>query len=139
MSVRLTCKQYKYAAYLPHFTPGLQPPLEEFTHHDVGLRADPLKASLLGASDSTFKEITPAIGTEVRGLQLHTLNSAQRDELALLTAERGVVVFRDQDFVDIGPEKQREFGEHFGKLHVHQIGSHVKGYPELLPVYRDAQ
>ncbi|KAL2276382.1 hypothetical protein FJTKL_00973 [Diaporthe vaccinii] len=41
------------------------------------------------------------------------------NELALLIAERGVVVFRDQDFKDIGPEKQKEFGQYFGRLHVH--------------------
>ena len=43
----------------------------------------------------------------------------QKDELALLIAERGVVVFRGQDFKDIGIEKQKEFGSYFGKLHVH--------------------
>lgn len=38
------------------------------------------------------------------------MTDAQKNELALLIAERGVVVFRDQDFKDIGPEKQKEFG-----------------------------
>ena len=115
----------------------MQPPLEEFQHDDAGLRADPAKVSLLSAPGAEFQEITPAIGTEIRGLQLSALDSKQRDELALLAAERGVVVFRGQDFVDIGLEKQRDFGAHFGKLHVHQHGGHVKDYPELLPVYRD--
>ncbi|KAL1854202.1 hypothetical protein Plec18170_004966 [Paecilomyces lecythidis] len=130
-------EEYKYAAYLPHYTPGLQPPLEEFDHHDVGLRADPEKRSLLKASGVIVKEVTPAIGTEIHGLQLSTLTSDQKDDLALLAAERGVVIFRDQDFADIGPERQREFGAHFGKLHVHQMGGQIKDYPELLPVYRD--
>lgn len=89
------------------------------------------------APGSSFAEITPAIGTEVHGLQLSALDSKQRDELALLVAERGVVVFRGQDFADIGFDKQVEFGAHFGKLHVHQHGGHVKNHPELLPVYRD--
>ncbi|ETS86244.1 hypothetical protein PFICI_00072 [Pestalotiopsis fici W106-1] len=129
--------EYKYSSYLPHYTPGKQEPLEEFVHHDVGLRADPEKKALLTAPGSSFEEITPAIGTEVRGLQLSALTSQQRDELALLAAERGVVVFKDQDFADIGPDRQREFGEHFGPLHIHQHGGQIKGYPELLPVYRD--
>ncbi|EXJ77141.1 hypothetical protein A1O3_10299 [Capronia epimyces CBS 606.96] len=129
---------YKYAAYLPHFTPGLQqPPLEEFEHTDVGLRADPEKKALLKSPGADFKELTPAIGTEVRGLQLSALTAEQKDELALLAAERGIVVFRDQDFKDIGPDRQREFGAYFGRLHVHQMGGQIKGYPELLPVYRD--
>jgi len=62
----------------------------------------------------------------------------KKDDLALYVAQRGVVVFRDQDFADIGPDAQREFGAHFGKLHVHQGGSHIKNYREVLPVYRDA-
>lgn len=101
------------------------------------MRADPDKTALLSAPGATFAEITPAIGTEVHGLQLSGLTSQQRDELALLAAERGVVVFRDQDFADIGKERQKEFGAHFGPLHVHQHGAQTKGYPELLPVYRD--
>ena len=129
--------QYKYTAYLPHHTPGTQPPLEEFEHIDVGLRADPEKKALLGVPGATFKEITPAIGVDVRGVQLSELTSQQLDELALLAAERGVVIFHDQDFVDIGPDRQREYGRHFGRLHVHQMGGQIKNYPELLPVYRD--
>lgn len=73
----------------------------------------------------------------MHGLQLSSLTAAQRDELALLTAERGVVVFQGQDFPDIGKEAQRNFGKHFGPLHVHQHGGQVRGFPELLPVYRD--
>jgi sulfonate dioxygenase len=92
---------------------------------------------LLNAPGSTFDEITPAIGTEIHGLQLSGLTDQQKDELSLFAAERGVLVFRDQDFAHIGPERQREFGKHFGKLHVHQHGGHVKDFPELLPVYRD--
>ncbi|KAF9894842.1 hypothetical protein FE257_004463 [Aspergillus nanangensis] len=94
------------------------------------------KRNLLGKG-VTAVEITPNIGTEIRGIQLSSLNSAQRDDLALLAAERGVVIFRHQDFADIGPERQRELGAHFGALHVHQMGGHIKDYPEILPVYRD--
>ena len=64
-------------------------------------------------------KITPTIGTEIRGLQLSKLNNQQKDELALLIAERGVAVFRDQDFKDIGQEKQKAFGSYFGLLHIH--------------------
>lgn len=95
------------------------------------------KKALLGAPGSELKEITPAIGTEVKGLQLSALTAQQKDELALLTAERGLVLFRDQDFADIGPDRQRDFGSYFGKLHIYPMGGHIKGFPELLPVYRD--
>ena len=111
--------------------------MEEFAHFDVGQRADPEKQNLLHAPGVTVREITPNIGTELRGIQLSQLTTAQKDELALLAAERGLVIFHDQDFADIGPERQREFGKHFGPLHVHQMGGHIKDFPEVLPVYRD--
>ncbi|BCS23162.1 TauD/TfdA dioxygenase family protein [Aspergillus puulaauensis] len=135
-SIDYSKTEYKYSRYLPYFTPGLQPPLKEFKHEDPGLRADPSYKALI-SDGVTAVEITPNIGTELHGIQLSSLNSAQRDELALLAAERGVVLFRDQDFADIAPERQREFGAHFGPLHVHQMGGHIKDFPEILPVYRD--
>ncbi|KXH34346.1 hypothetical protein CSIM01_00257 [Colletotrichum simmondsii] len=119
-SINYDKETYEYERYLPHFVPGTQPPLEEFHHDDVGLRADPTKRNLLGATGVSYEEVTPAL-----------------DELALFAAERGVVIFRDQDFADIGPEKQEAYGRHFGSLHVHQMGGQIKDYPELLPVYRD--
>lgn len=79
--------------------------------------------------------MTPVIGTEIKGLQLSRLSDLQKDELALLIAERGVVVFRDQDFKDIGAEKQKEFGRYFGPLHVHPVGAHVKDNLEFHNIY----
>jgi len=52
-----------------------------------------------------------------------------------LIAERGVVVFRGQDFKDIGAEKQKKFGSYFGKLHVHPVGAHVKDHIEFHSIY----
>jgi sulfonate dioxygenase len=92
------------------------------------LDADPAKPNLLKTGDPNVEvtRLTPRIGTEIKGLQLSQLNDAQKDELALLIAERGVVVFRDQDFKDISPEKQKEFGQSFGPLHVH-VSSPISG------------
>lgn len=75
------------------------------------------------------------MGTEITGLQLSLLSDTQKNELALLIAERGVVVFRDQDFKDIGPDKQKEFGSYFGRLHVHPTGAHVKDHIEFHSIY----
>lgn len=85
------------------------------------MAADEAKPHLLGLNDPDVKitKLTPRIGTEISGLQLSELSDAQKDELALLIAERGVVVFRGQDFKDIGVERQKEFGRYFGRLHVH--------------------
>ena len=94
--------------------------MEPFEFHDRGLEADKEKANLFKSDPSvSIKKLTPRIGTEIDGLQLSQLSDAQKDELALLIAERGVVVFRNQDFKDIGPERQKKFGGHFGPLHIH--------------------
>jgi sulfonate dioxygenase len=114
----------KYAVYLPVYdTTTKFPPTELFEFSDRGHNADPAKSNLLRKDDSSLKvtKLTPRVGTEITGLQLSQLSDAQKDELALLVAERGVVVFRDQDFKDIGAERQKEFGKYFGRLHVHVI------------------
>lgn len=82
---------------------------------DAGSRADPEKSSLLSAASEVI-HLTANIGTEIRGLQLKDLSNQQRDELALLIAERSVVFFRDQD---ISPQQQRELGEYYGEVEVH--------------------
>ena len=82
----------------------MQPTLE---FSDPGLRADPEKPNLLGPG-TTVKQISPYIGAIVSGVQISQLNSAGLDELALLAAEKKVVVFRDQDFKDLSPERQIE-------------------------------
>lgn len=75
--------------------------------------------------DAKITKLTPRIGTEITGIQLSQLTDGQKNELSLLIAERGVVVFRGQDFKDIGVEKQKEFGKYFGPLHVHvSLSSH---------------
>jgi sulfonate dioxygenase len=76
------------------------PPTQPFEFHDRGLDADKSKHNLLKAEGVTATKLTPRIGTEIKGIQLSQLNDVQRNELALLIAERGVVVFREQDFKD---------------------------------------
>jgi hypothetical protein len=84
-------------------------------HVDPGSRADPEKKALLSAAKEVI-HLTKHIGTEVVGLQLKDLTNQQRDELALLIAERSVVFFRDQD---ITPQQQKELGEYYGEPEVH--------------------
>ncbi|KAI0598920.1 TauD-domain-containing protein [Biscogniauxia sp. FL1348] len=129
---------YKYARYLPVYDETTTfPPTEPFEFVDRGLLADKAKPHLLGLSDPSVKitKLTPRVGTEISGLQLSALTDEQKNELALLIAERGVVVFRGQDFKDIGVEKQKEFGRYFGRLHVHPVGAHVDGALEFHNIY----
>lgn len=119
-------KGASYPFYLPHFDLSEKfPPTQLFgsfflrslalyllliiitEHTDPGSRADPAKPNLLGPGAKT-NNISPYLGTEVTGVQISQLNKAGLDELALFAAERKVLVFRDQDFKDLGPDKQIE-------------------------------
>ncbi|KAF8139974.1 TauD-domain-containing protein [Boletus edulis] len=131
---------YKYAHLLPHFSPDKYPPLTPFEHIDPGLRAlnhpDP-RAFLKGAE--SVIELTPNLGTQVRGIRLTDLDSDGRDQLALEVARRGLMVFRDQsDFIDQGPQAYLEWGRHFGRLHIHPTSGHPKDCPQVHLVYKDA-
>ncbi|PIL30953.1 hypothetical protein GSI_07122 [Ganoderma sinense ZZ0214-1] len=132
--------EYKYAHMLPVFPKDEHyPPLTPFDHVDPGFRAleHPNPRSFLDNAASV-SEITPRLGTEVRGVNLAELDNDGRDQLALEVARRGLVVFRDQqDFIDRGPEFFREWGRYFGRLHIHPTSGHPEGVPELHLVYRD--
>lgn len=82
---------------------------------DAGTRADKSKKNLFSAA-TKVTDLTAHIGTEIEGLQLKDLTNEQRDELALLIAERSVVFFRDQD---LSPQQQKELGEWYGEVEVH--------------------
>lgn len=84
-------------------------------HVEPGARADKSKSALFSAAKEVI-DLTKHIGTEIVGLQLKDLTDQQRDELALLIAERSVVFFRDQD---ITPQEQKKLGEHFGEVEIH--------------------
>lgn len=92
-------------------------------HTEAGARADKSKSSLFGAATSVTN-LTNHIGTEISGLQLKDLTSPQKDELALLIAERSVVFFRDQD---LSPQQQKALGEHYGRIEVHPQVPQVPG------------
>ncbi|KAK5729754.1 hypothetical protein LTR17_011720 [Elasticomyces elasticus] len=102
---------------------------EPWVHEDAGARADKAKSSLLKAASQVI-HLTSHIGTEIVGLQLKDLNDQQRDELALLIAERSVVFFRDQD---ISPQEQKALGEHYGKIEVHPQVPQVPGVEGVTP------
>ncbi|KAL8826452.1 MAG: hypothetical protein Q9191_003795, partial [Dirinaria sp. TL-2023a] len=72
--------------------------------------ADPTKKSLLSGA-SKVDDLTPYIGTQLHGLQLSQLTDVQKDELALLVAERGVVFLRDQDLT---LDQQYDLTTHYG-------------------------
>ena len=88
-------------------------------YKETGARADPSKKALFSAA-TEVRDLTVHIGTEIVGLQIKDLTDQQKDELALLVAERSVVFFRDQD---LSPQEQKALGEYYGEVEVHVSNS----------------
>ena len=104
-------------------------------HVDPGTRADPEKKALFGAATKVI-HFTKHIGTEVVGVQLKDLTNQQKDELALLIAERSVVFFRDQD---LNPRQQLELGEYYGEIEIHPQAPRVPGLDGITVIWPDYQ
>ncbi|QPG74289.1 hypothetical protein FOA43_001614 [Brettanomyces nanus] len=98
-----------------------------------GKNADPEKKALLSAAKEV-KDLTTHIGTEIVGLQLADLTDKQKDELALLIEERGVVFFRNQK---LPPKTQRDLGEYWGNVEVHPQVPQVPGLPGITVIWND--
>jgi sulfonate dioxygenase len=132
---------YEHADLKPAFPRDLYYEPYEPIHgvQERGVFADKTKRNLLGAC-TKIEDLTVNIGTELSGFQVLDLNDAQKDELALLIHERGVVVLRDQNMTG---EQFRDWGKYFGPaerpLHQH-ISSGVpkkRGLDELHVVWHD--
>lgn len=77
-------EEYRYSHLLPHFSVDRYPPLTPFEHVDPGSRAishENPRSFLDRATKAA--EITPNIGLEVHGINLATLDSDARDQVAL--------------------------------------------------------
>ncbi|GMM31520.1 hypothetical protein DAMA08_042650 [Martiniozyma asiatica (nom. inval.)] len=106
---------------------------EDVPYIERGKDADPEKKALFGAAEEVIN-LTDKVGTEIVGLQLADLTNQQRDELALLIAERGVVFFRKQK---LSPGKQLELGHYLGNVEVHPQSPHVPGLPGTTVIWTD--
>ena len=84
----------------------------------------------------TRDDLTPTTGTILSGIQLSKLSKAGKDQLALFTAQRKVLAFRDQDFASLPIDEALEFGGYFGRHHVHPTSGAPKGHPEVHVVHR---
>ncbi|KAI0392648.1 alpha-ketoglutarate-dependent sulfonate dioxygenase [Xylariaceae sp. FL0594] len=108
---------------------------KEWVHDDAGARADKSKSALLSAA-TKVTDLTTHIGTEIEGLQLKDLTDQQKDELALLIAERSVVFFRNQD---ISPQQQLDLGKYYGVPEVHPQVPQVPGELGVTVIWPDLQ
>ncbi|TGO90600.1 hypothetical protein BPOR_0058g00190 [Botrytis porri] len=127
----------QYPHYLPTWDDITYPPLESFEHRDHGLDADTTYPELL-ASGVEAVELTPAMGTEIKGVQLSKLSNAGKDQLARFVAERKVVAFRDQDFADLPIVDAVKYGSYFGRPHIHPTSGAPLNHPEVHLVHRAA-
>ncbi|KAI0964745.1 hypothetical protein F4678DRAFT_385734 [Xylaria arbuscula] len=128
----------KYPNYLPTWDKyTTYPPLVPFEHVEHGKDADGSFPDLL-PTGTKVTHLTPASGTEVRGVQLSSLNNAGKDQLARFVAERKVVAFRNQDFADLPIDEALKFGEYFGRHHIHPTSGAPAGHPEIHLVHRGA-
>ncbi|QDS73107.1 hypothetical protein FKW77_000784 [Venturia effusa] len=128
-------------ASYPHYLPVWDhdkkyPALQEFVHVEHGINADSTFPDLLGEG-SHIDKLTPSIGSEVTGVQLSKLSDAGKDQLALLVAQRKVVVFRNQDLADLPIQEALDFGGYFGRHHIHPTSGAPEGYPEIHLVHRN--
>lgn len=129
---------YPYEHLLPSFDRDVTyGTLEPFEHVDPGHAAKEHSDPRAFLAEADIDLLTPDFGSEVSGVQLHKLDAAGRQQLALYVAQRGVVAFRDQDFIDQDPSWQvNDWGSFFGRNHIHPTSGQPKGYPELHLVYR---
>ncbi|KAG0669158.1 hypothetical protein C6P42_004554, partial [Pichia californica] len=98
-----------------------------------GKNADPEKKALFSAAKEVIN-LTKNVGTEIVGLQLSDLTDQQKDELALLIAERVVVFFKDQD---LSPQEQLKLGKYYGNVEIHPQAPHVPGLPGTSVIWND--
>ena len=101
-------------------------------HVDVGLRADPAKPNLL-TPEAKITHISPYLGTEITGVQISQLSKEGLDELALYASQRKVLLFRDQDFKDLTPERQIEIARYVRTFNLRLIFVDVRDLGTLDP------
>ncbi|EMG50423.1 JLP1 Alpha-ketoglutarate-dependent sulfonate dioxygenase [Candida maltosa Xu316] len=107
-------------------------PYEFFKYEDPALRANEKLPNLFPEGAKYEKtNVSPKLGTEITGIQLSQLNDAAKDEVALLAAQRGVLIFRDQDLIGKGPEFLTDYARHYGTLHIHPTSGAPKDHPDI--------
>ena len=131
----------KYPEWLPVWNPNVKYPAPPNNdgYIDRAFFADPKLPNLFPEESDIEKiDLSPKFGTEIRsGIQLSSLSDAAKDELALLLAQRGFVVFRNQDLKDKGLEFNSNFGRYFGPLNPTSFIGTPETEPNFHIVYRD--
>lgn len=118
------------------------PPLTAFEYKDPAIGADPTFCDILKSSNGSpvsLKSLTPCMGTVVaRDVQFSRISKAGKQQLALLTAQRKAVIFKDQDLASLPLRQVLEWGSFFGRHHVPPTSGTPEGFPEIQIAHRGA-
>lgn len=82
--------------------------------------------------------VTPvpgALGAEVDGVEPRSLSQAVVDEVKQAFLDHHVLFFRD---LELSPEAQTSFGQHFGGLEDYPFVAPIDGHPKIIPVIKEA-
>lgn len=83
-----------------------------------------------------IKPLTGACGAEVFGVNIaHSLSEKTVAAIRNALLDYGVIFFRDQH---LEPETHRAFTKRFGEVVTNPVYSHVEGYPDIMPVVKEA-
>jgi taurine dioxygenase len=78
----------------------------------------------------SIRDITPAVGAEIRGIDLgEKLPQSTLDTIATTLAERHVIVFRGQN---ITPDEHLAFGRCFGDVYCPAMAAFPPDHPEIM-------
>jgi len=82
------------------------------------------------------RKLTPSIGAEIFGVDIAKgLSNSQVEEIHRALLDNLVIFFRDQEMT---LDQHKDFGRHFGKLHVHpQPSNPVEGHPDVIAIKAD--
>ncbi|WBW72449.1 sulfonate/alpha-ketoglutarate dioxygenase [Schizosaccharomyces osmophilus] len=109
-------KDYKFADVLPSYPKSHDQTLRDIEFKDKGLLANPSFTNLL-RDVSKVEHLSRDLGTVLHGIRLNQLDEEQKNELARLIAERGVVYFPDQR--EMTNDQFQQLGRYYGVTHVH--------------------
>jgi taurine dioxygenase len=80
------------------------------------------------------RPIAGALGAELGGIDLGTLDDETFGEIKAAWLEHLVIFFRNQN---ITPEQQITFAKRFGEIHHHPFMKHMDEYPEILEIIKE--
>jgi len=79
--------------------------------------------------------LSPMIGAEISGVDISKpLGNRTYQELHDALMEHQVIFFRDQEMT---LDEHKDFGRHFGELHIHPSAKAPEGHPEIITIHAD--